>query len=157
MEEKKDGFVIIREFMWRDLGLSGVPLLVYARAFGFCMNGGGEFYESKARTASFFGVSERTVFRAIRELVGAGLMEEVGTFELGSGRKTKAYRICPAAIPGDAADGPHGSMPCGRDASPDIPPCGRAATPDKTSPPALTDCHPIHKKDNKRFRKESRP
>lgn len=94
MEEKKDGFVVVQEFMWKDLGLSGVALLVFARVFGFCRHGSGDFYESKARTAAFFGVNERTVFRAMRELIERGLLVEVGTYELGSGRKTKAYRVC---------------------------------------------------------------
>ena len=43
MEEKKGGFVVVHEFMWKDLGLAGVALLVYARVFGFCRHGSGDF------------------------------------------------------------------------------------------------------------------
>ncbi|MBQ9021925.1 MAG: hypothetical protein IJ113_07970 [Eggerthellaceae bacterium] len=151
MEEKRDGFVVIREFMWRDLGLSGVPLLVFARAHGFCLRGEGLFYESKARTASFFGVSERTVFRAIRELVGLGLIEEVGTFELGSGRRTKAYRICQAALPEEGPEDLDDMMPWEGQIFPDDTTCQTDATPDTSSYPPMADCHPIHKRDNKNF------
>lgn len=32
-------FTAVRHFMMADLGLSGLPLLVYARIFGFCDGG----------------------------------------------------------------------------------------------------------------------
>ena len=34
-------FTTVRHFMMADLGLSGLPLLVYARIFGFCDAGCG--------------------------------------------------------------------------------------------------------------------
>lgn len=149
MEEKKDGFLVVHEFMWKDLELTGVSLLVFARVFGFCRHGSGEFYESKARTAAFFGVNERTVFRAIRELVERGLLAEVGTYELGNGRKTKAYRVCQAAIPERVRK--HGEMPGGvrpiHGELPDEGPDSYGALPDAR----MADCHPIKKVDNKAF------
>ena len=45
-------------FIWRDYGLSGVTLLVYARD-------GGESYEPRATTADLLGTTLRTVTRAI--------------------------------------------------------------------------------------------
>lgn len=44
-------FVLVRRWMWRDLNLAGVTLLVFARVWSFCRKGAGEFYESKPRTA----------------------------------------------------------------------------------------------------------
>lgn len=147
--EKKDGFLVIHEFMWKDLGLSGVTLLVFARAYGFCEHGSGDFYESKARTAEFFGVSERTVFRAMRELVGRGLLVEVGAYELGNGRKTKAYRICREAVPSRMA--PHDRLAGGGHRQHDKPSCAQRVGHDSLSPSPMTCCHPIHKRDNKAF------
>ena len=149
MEEKKDGFVVIHEFMWKDLGLSGVALLVFARVFGFCRHGSGDFYESKARTAAFFEVNERTVFRAMKERIERGLLVEVGTYELGSGRKTKAYRVCQAAIP-DHVRQP-GETPWVGQQPPGETPEGNAPPSGKLPAFHLADCHPIQKKDNKAF------
>ena len=65
---KGQEFVVAHRFMWRDYGLSGVTLLVYARIYGFCRDGG-EFYESRAATADFLGTTPRTVTRAVDELL----------------------------------------------------------------------------------------
>ena len=43
-------FTAVRHFMMADLGLSGLPLLVYARIFGFCDAGCG-YFESKGGLA----------------------------------------------------------------------------------------------------------
>ena len=50
------GFVLVWDFMGRDLGLKNADLVVYARIFGF-ENSGKAFYESKSGTARFFGLS----------------------------------------------------------------------------------------------------
>ena len=42
-------FTVIRHFMMANLGLSGLPLLVYAHIFGFCDGGGAN--TSRARAA----------------------------------------------------------------------------------------------------------
>lgn len=67
-------FVVVYRFMWDYLGLSGIPLLLYARIFGFCRGPEKCFYESKSNTAAFLGVSERTVFRAMATLTKANLI-----------------------------------------------------------------------------------
>ena len=61
-------FTTVRHFMMADLGLSGLPLLVYARIFGFCDAGCG-YFESKGGLARFLNVQERSVHRAIRDLL----------------------------------------------------------------------------------------
>lgn len=57
--------------MMADLGLSGLPLLVYARIFGFCDAGCG-YFESKGGLARFLNVQERSAYRAIRDLLEPG-------------------------------------------------------------------------------------
>ena len=70
-------FTTVRHFMMADLGLSGLPLLVYARIFGFCDAGCG-YFESKGGLARFLNVQERSAYRAIRDLLDQGLIEECG-------------------------------------------------------------------------------
>lgn len=149
MEGKKGGFVVVHEFMWKDLGLTGVALLVYARVFGFCRHGSGDFYESKAKTAAFFGINERTVFRAMKELIERGLLIEVGTYELGNGRRTKAYRVRQATIP--ACLRQSGAMPWENGSISGNEPDGRISTSGEMSVVDMAKCHPIQKKDNKAF------
>ena len=161
----KGDFVVIQRFMWQGLKLSGVALLVYARIYGFSQDGSRDFYESKGNTAKYFGVSERMIFRTIKELTGRGLVHEVGTYKLGSGRETKIYRIDRAK----AAEAMEASAAC-HDKSSDIKGIypdessygGRSSpesvseqipsTPDESSETRMTGCHPIKKRDNKEFR-----
>lgn len=96
-----DEFVVVHRFMIDELGLKGATLLVYARIYGFCEKSNLDFYESKPKTAEFLGLSERTVFQSIRELVARGLINEVGSHELGVGRSTKVYRIARAPSAGE--------------------------------------------------------
>lgn len=81
-------FTAVRHFMMADLGLSGLPLLVYARIFGFCDAGCG-YFESKGGLARFLNVQERSVHRAIRDLLDRGLIEECGVHALARGYATK--------------------------------------------------------------------
>lgn len=85
-------FTAVRHFMMADLGLSGLPLLVYARIFGFCDAGCG-YFESKGNLARFLNVQERSVHRAIRDLLDRGLIEECGVHAPARGHATKRYRI----------------------------------------------------------------
>ena len=57
---KGQEFVVAHRFMWRDYGLSGVTLLVYARIYGFCRDS----YESKTTTADFLGTTPRSFLQA---------------------------------------------------------------------------------------------
>ena len=87
-----EGFLIVRESMFQELGLSGVQLLLYARICGFCADeGSAGFYESRAKTAEYFRISERAVVKAMKALIEKGLVVERGTYRLSNGRCTKRY------------------------------------------------------------------
>ena len=149
-----DEFVVAHRFMWRDHGLSGVTLLVYARIYGFCKDGG-EFFESRGATAEFLGTTPRTVTRAIDELLEAGLICEAGTRETGNGRRTRSYRIMDR-IESESRLATH-DEPSPDETSPDEPSPDKtsslkALNPDGSSGLPVTGCHPIKKEDNKWFR-----
>lgn len=126
-----DSFLVVHRFMWDRLDLSGTTLLVFARIYGFC-SGGREFYESKPNTAAFLGISERTVFRAVSELLERGLIEERGTRRARSGA-TKRYALTELAAEPDRVS-PHDEE------SHDGTPCQGVAS-----------CHPIRKSENKHY------
>lgn len=87
-----DAFLVLRPFMWKELGLKGTALLVFARIYGFCKDGG-TFYESRKRTASYLGVSERSVIRAVSELEQRGLIAEAGGDWTRDGMTTRSYAL----------------------------------------------------------------
>lgn len=142
----EDEFVVAHRFMWRDHGLSGVTLLVYARIYGFCRDGG-EFYESRGATAEFLGTTPRTVTRAIDELLEAGLIREAGTRGTAGGRRTRCYLIAHGTHRHPVHDDQTPD-----DLSPDEPSCPEPLNPDGSSGLPVTGCHPIRKTDNKWFR-----
>ena len=67
-------FVIVHEFMAKGLGLKGNDLIVYARIFGFA-NAGKPYFESKAGSAGFCGISKRAAFSVVSRLKARGLIE----------------------------------------------------------------------------------
>ena len=69
-------FVVVHEFMAKGLGLKGNDLIVYARIFGFA-NAGKPYFESKAGSAGFCGISKRAAFSVDSRLKARGLIEEV--------------------------------------------------------------------------------
>ena len=101
-------FTAVRHFMMADLGLSGLPLLVYARIFGFCDAGCG-YFESKGGLARFLNVQERSAYRAIRDLLEQGLIEECGVHAPARGHATKRYRIVRERLPPGALATPDDS------------------------------------------------
>lgn len=103
-------FTAVRHFMMADLGLSGLPLLVYARIFGFCDAGCG-YFESKGGLARFLNVQERSVHRAIRDLLDRGLIEECGVHAPARGHATKRYRIVRERLPPGALASPDDMPP----------------------------------------------
>lgn len=144
-------FTAVRHFMMADLGLSGLSLLVYARIFGFCDAGCG-YFESKGGLARFLNVQERSVHRAIRDLLDRGLIEECGVHSPARGHATKRYRIVRERLPPGALATPDGSS--GFPARKGDEMTGFAArTPDEMTGKPLTICHPISKRDNKDFRR----
>ncbi len=62
----EEGFIVIRRFMIKQLKLQGVPLLLYARIYGFTVGGGAGCYESQRSMAESLGVSERAIGKALR-------------------------------------------------------------------------------------------
>lgn len=103
-------FTAVRHFMMADLGLSGLPLLVYARIFGFC-DGGCDYFESKGNLARFLNVQERSAHRAIRDLLDRGLIEECGVHVPARGHATKRYRIVRERLPPGALAAPDDMPP----------------------------------------------
>ena len=85
-------FLVLYPFMWEQLALKGIELLVFARAYGFC-KGGGCFYESRARTASYLGISERSVTRAVGSLVERDILIDTDPFAPLDGVSTKTYEL----------------------------------------------------------------
>lgn len=85
-----DAFLVLHPFMWKELRLKGAALLVFARIYGFCKDGG-TFYESRKRTATYLGVSERSVIRAVSELEQRGLIAEAGSDWTRDGMTTRSY------------------------------------------------------------------
>ena len=83
-------YVKVYAFMGSALRLSGLELLVFARIFGFTVNGL-PFYESRAKTAEFFGSSRRAVIAAVGRLVERGLIKEVSQKHGVCVGKSKAY------------------------------------------------------------------
>ena len=105
----EEGFIVIRRFMIKQLKLQGVPLLLYARIYGFTVGGGAGCYESQRSMAESLGVSERAIGKALRILREKGLVVEVGSHRLRNGRSTKVFRavnplkgaggtICPTCL-----------------------------------------------------------
>lgn len=141
---RDDGFIIVRPFMLHELGLKGTQLLVFARIYGFC-KGGGRFFESRARTARMLNVSERSVIRAIGELVDRELIEEAGAEWIPDGYSTRAYCLGFEAI--------RAELPRANDkmSPPDKHGEGSRSADDGVSGEAVTDWHLIRKRDNKDF------
>lgn len=89
----EERFIVVYQFMWKSLGLSGVTLSVFARIYGFCRDGTSEFYESRTKTAEFLGTTTRTVTRSVNELVSRSLVVQTGTRTSPSGNVTRSYRL----------------------------------------------------------------
>lgn len=87
---RKGAFLVLRPFMWEEFGLRGVELLVYGRIHGFCKDGG-VFFESRAATAAYLGISERSVIRAVGSLEDHGLIAEVNATGRRRDSETKTY------------------------------------------------------------------
>lgn len=96
-------FIVVYRFMWQKLGLDGVTLRVFARIYGFCKDGDSEFFESRLATADFLGTTPRTVTRSINELVGKGLIKQVGVHISASGNVTRSYRLTSLAHDGPSS------------------------------------------------------
>lgn len=130
----EDRFIVVYQFMWKSLGLSGVTLSVFARIYGFCRDGTSEFYESRAKTAEFLGTTARTVTRSVNELLERGLVVQTGTRTSPSGNVTRSY--CLGGAVHDMTSPPDETTPLD-DAS-----GGGALNPDGSSGAPVTARHP---------------
>lgn len=139
-------FIVLHQFMMKELGLSGVPLLVYARIYGF-NSARLDFYESKAHLAEFLSTTSRSIYRAFNELIGRGLIRDEGFYRNPGGIETKRYSVVWSAIPARAR-GPDPD----KTSSPEILSGQTPGNGDEMSGGHLTDCQPIRKADNKDFR-----
>lgn len=92
---KTPSFVIVYDFMMKELDLSGIELLLYARIFGFSA-AGRDFYESKGNTAKYFNASARSIFSAYSALERQGLVKQ--TKPTGK-TESKRYKIRKDALP----------------------------------------------------------
>ena len=136
----RDAFLIIHPFMWRELGLKGTQLLVFARVYGFC-KGGGTFFESRQRTAAYLGISERSVIRAIGELADKKILVETGGNWLPDGFATRSYELGDAVL----------RLTHDKLTPPDTSDASLLSGDDISSSNAVTDWHLISKDKNKDF------
>jgi hypothetical protein len=144
-----DEFIVVHRFMLRDLQLKGIPLLLYARIYGFCRSGS-TYYESRPAAARALNTTPRSLIRAANELTERGLIECIGNHVSASGSVTKEYVINEAAREGEAAPTAARKLP-DEMSSPDkmTPPDEFSSfdgiNPDGTSGYPVTGCHPKRK------------
>ncbi len=156
------GFVLVWDFMGRDLGLKNADLVVYARIFGF-ENSGKAFYESKSGTARFFGLSERAVFDAVKRLKAKGLIVEAEPCAEARRIGSKCYKVATEPLqaigiaradhegssyedPSSHEDASEADSPKPEETSPPRDDCHE----DPSLPP-MKEVHPIPKHENKHF------
>ncbi len=142
--EHDDGFVVVRRFMWKDLGLSGVTLMVYARICGFCESGA-EFYDGRSSTAGLLGTTSRSVTRSINDLLELGFIEMTGYRKSSSGKVTRSYRAVDRPYPSHDETSPLSIRHPPDETSP-----RRVLNPDGTSGEPVTGCQPKRKGMRKR-------
>lgn len=70
-------FIIVRDWMIGDLGLSGFDLLIYALIHGYSQANAGSYHGSFEETAGWVGCTRRTAISSLRHLSEAGLIESV--------------------------------------------------------------------------------
>jgi hypothetical protein len=144
-----DEFIVVHRFMLRDLQLKGIPLLLYARIYGFCRSGS-TYYESRPAAARALNTTPRSLIRAANELTERGLIECIGSHVSASGSVTKEYVINEAACAGEASPTAARKLP-DETSSPDkmTPPDEFSpfdgVNPDGTSGYPVTGCHPKRK------------
>lgn len=144
-------FVVVHEFMAKGLGLKGNDLIVYARIFGFA-NAGKPYFESKAGSAGFCGISKRAAFSVVSRLKARGLIEEVEPCDEAKRIGSRCY--VPAKEPLSAlgitfATDEEAALP--PSATSEGPSSPRAPRDEEPSSGPLQKLHPISKTDNSYF------
>lgn len=138
-----DTFLLLQPFMWKELGLRGNELLVFARVHGFCKCGG-TFYESRARTADYLGISERSVIRSIGSLTEKGLIVEVGRDGPPDPLSTRRY-VVPEHLLANRMQHARDNL-----SPPEELACQQAAEGDELAPSRVTDWH-LKRKPNSKY------
>lgn len=70
-------FIIVRDWMIGELGLSGFDLLIYALIQGYSQANAGSYHGSFEETAGWVGCTRRTAISSLRHLSEIGLIESV--------------------------------------------------------------------------------
>lgn len=150
------GYVKVYGFMGSALGLSGLELLVFARVFGFTVCGR-PFYESRAKTAAFFGASRRAVISAVGSLAGKGLIVEDPAACEARAAGTKAYAANMGLVAQALGVGVEGLISMGGGGgegfSPRHPHAGEGPSPlssEDSAPSPVQSLHPIPKRKGNR-------
>lgn len=74
---KNDQFTVVYGWMSTELGLTPAQVLIYAVIYGFSRHGEDVWFNGTAKyLADFCGVSQRTVFGALKEMVEKGILEK---------------------------------------------------------------------------------
>lgn len=71
---QNDNFVVIQGWMCNELGLSGNELLIFALIYGFSQDGESWFSGSRSYIAKTFNISNPTVDKALKSLLGKSLI-----------------------------------------------------------------------------------
>lgn len=90
-------YIVIQEFMCRELKLSGNELIVYAVVHGFSQDGKSYFYGGAKYISEKYNISERTVYSILDSLTKSGLLVKKTTKVLPSVDKNGDTKIKKAA------------------------------------------------------------
>lgn len=71
---RADRYIVLHEWMWTELGLTGNELIVYAMIYGFSQRGEGSYHGSLAGLPKWVGCSADTGRRVLAKLESAGLI-----------------------------------------------------------------------------------
>ena len=69
-----NNYIVILDFMVRDLKLKGSELLVYALIYGFSQDGESKYYGSRRYIADWFNCSLPTIDKALNRLLEKGII-----------------------------------------------------------------------------------
>ncbi len=67
---------MLHEWMWRDLGLVGNDLIIYAMVYGFSQHGEGSWHGSTRDLPAWTGVPEKSGRRSLQKLTEMGLISK---------------------------------------------------------------------------------
>jgi len=83
---REENYIMVREFMIKDLKLSGNELLAYAYIYGFSVNKNGVYFGSIDSLSEIINVSRRTVINVLQSLTKKGYLEKTSYVKNGVNR-----------------------------------------------------------------------